>query len=1126
MLTNKNFVRSIAMLLAMLMVMALCLTGCGNKAADEALTKAEEAKTVADEVKAALANYLTTADAEAKVNALVDAALADGAATKAEIQELSAKLADYVTLAQVEALITEKIAASAIAGAVTKAEIEEILSKYYTKEEVDAKFENYFGEFTAEEVLTILKDAMSLKEWDKTSDVVLKTIEDLQILLDALNTETYTQANMKKVNECLAPFGIVAFADGADADTRLDELKGDADAIAAIAKALEYTILRQATLEDMAELKAAVDAAVAVPTFEKSFSALKADLYGLGDLYTVGDYDGTNNAWNPDKYAAAGYYHESPVAKNGAVQVQIVTLVDKAGFHAFNEGYDALLAEYYADKTHATGADGWIENLAAYNVYKVTTNTLGTVTTDLQIALTTATTAPANSEKLGTTVITDDAYLNKVFMGELKENEVLVSPLYTPDVTTLNYGDVTTDWKTTKTFEQVIDDLDLQQNGFGTWKSAYTLVYAQLDFVQLLADFTNNIFEGGVTTDADNSFVANTTPLAGSFLYDVIYANTDTMKTTAYNKVTDEAFLAALTAAMCEPIAENLPSSSEYSYLYYLLDDVDPMVQTFKMANGQAYDPTVGGFDRWSLYEAMMDKSFDLLWNKYKAQANEWANIILKDYISIVYEAKANQPGNVNGEAAISPKYNDTTKLAADMSVLGTGLTAGETTTAAELTTGFIAAFLTGDNTNFKTSKVYSALKLEEKFKNSNLAAFYLNNKKAVLSTTKVGDTATSTTYVWANPLASIEKNAENIRQRLTGSATYTELQIARADMATYKATGVSVREAFYDLLKEEIDNLDEIYGRFLFEDYKLMTYNNMVAKAAKIVTFYNKGVANAAQTAAVERYLTGVANESTINYTTGINVAWDASNPKKATSITFKANDLEASLTNGFLVTNVSKVTCDLWATSSPSGTDKVADAAMAKVDEFAAAATTTIENMVIKANFLNYLYEARGNLAAANVKYTNYIMGELPTAWDIKSALINENGLADDQITVTEFFHNRNDYKLADYKTAYVDNVLKLVADKDNLHVLLLSGKTIDEIVNLADQAAEAAKTFANELKAVKSSDDAKVWVVRKYSPYTANADYYYIGTYAVTLDTILNTMPGKVTQYKTDAGNVNLY
>jgi Na+-transporting methylmalonyl-CoA/oxaloacetate decarboxylase gamma subunit len=71
MLTNNKksyFVKGIAVLMAMLMVLSVCLTGCGKKAdeaiqkAENAQTSADEAKTAADAVYAALADYLKTAD--------------------------------------------------------------------------------------------------------------------------------------------------------------------------------------------------------------------------------------------------------------------------------------------------------------------------------------------------------------------------------------------------------------------------------------------------------------------------------------------------------------------------------------------------------------------------------------------------------------------------------------------------------------------------------------------------------------------------------------------------------------------------------------------------------------------------------------------------------------------------------------------------------------------------------------------------------------------------------------------------------------------------------------------------------------------------------------------------------
>ena len=1131
---NKNFVRSIAMLLAVLMVMALCLTGCGNKAADEALTKAEEAKTAADAVAEALDGYVSKED-KATVKALVIEALGDDYATAAEIDALAEKLAAYVTADDVSKMIKDEMAKYALdklkGELMTKDDVLKILENYYTKAEIDEKFKNIWGEFSAAEVQAILKDAMSLKEWDKTSDVVLTTIEYLQVLLKSLDEETYTQANMKKVNECLAPFGIVAFKDGADADTRLDELKGNDAAIAEVAKLLEYTILRQATLEDMAELKAAVDAAVAVPTFEKSFAKMKADLYGLGDLYVVGNYDGTNDAFKADKYNEynLSYYHETAVKGTDQAKVQIVTLADKAGFHAFANAHDALLAEYYADKTSAEGSDGWMKNLTVYTLYEVSETVAGVTTKHLETKASGA--APANSTVLGKTMLSmanaaDAVYLNKVYQNKTAENEVLLFPLYDVDPNGLAIMNVTTDFEDTNTFPIVVDDLACAQSGDGVWATTYTLVWVQLNLVQAFADLANDLFQGGVKT-VNNPLVSDSdleddSFFAVSFLKDTIYNNTDSFLAKNYNNITDAEFLAALTAEMCEPVVPGV-----YDYPVYLMEEVELYVELFKMMNGQAYDPTVGGFDKWDLYEKMMDKTFDLLWDKYKKQAADWANVILKDYISVAYEAVANTVGNTN---TIGVNYTDKGDLVDAMNnalALG-GLTTAETITEDELTDGFLAAFLTGDNTLLADSYIYDALELTDKFEKSNLLAFYLNNGAAKVSTTKVDDLTASAGLVYANPLASIAKDAENIRQRLTGSMIYTELAIARADKDTYKASGVSVREAFYGLLKEGVENLDEIYARFLLEDYKKMTYNEMAVKAEKIVTFYNKGVADAAQTAAIERYLTGVATAATTedDILVGINAPKNATS-KKITSVTYKANDLEDTLTNGFLTTNIGAVTVNVFATSSGAGTDKVAAEAMKKIDAFAAEATTTIENVLVKALFLNYLWEARGNLAAANITYGNYVEDNFPTAWNVSIQLMEANNTADNQITVVEFFHNRGDYKLADYKTAYVDEVLKLVADKDNMHVALLSGKSIDDIVALDDAGLTklVADTFKAKLAAVKSSAN-KTWVVGKYSPYTALADYYYIGEYAVDLDKILNTMDGRATTYRDNSGTHKLY
>ena len=132
MLTNNKksyFVKGIAVLMAMLMVLSVCLTGCGKKAdeaiqkAENAQTSADEAKTAADAVKALLADYLKTADGatKAEVDAKIEAALAPFATTEA--------LAAFVKSADFDALVAD------LEGYVTKAALEEALKGYVTDAE-------------------------------------------------------------------------------------------------------------------------------------------------------------------------------------------------------------------------------------------------------------------------------------------------------------------------------------------------------------------------------------------------------------------------------------------------------------------------------------------------------------------------------------------------------------------------------------------------------------------------------------------------------------------------------------------------------------------------------------------------------------------------------------------------------------------------------------------------------------------------------------------------------------------------------------------------------------------------------------------------------------------------------
>jgi hypothetical protein len=241
MLTNNKksyFVKGIAVLMAMLMVLSVCLTGCGKKA-DEAIQKAEnaqnaadEAKTAADAVKAALADYLKAADGatKAEIEAMIDAALAKYetdknanalAALEAKIMALltedalkeTLKLADYDESADLTALETSLKAL--IGGKADKGDFDALKSAFETLKgestlslsDLEAKLDALYavganGEVTgvlanyatkgetAEKVYAILKAFYDVNENGKFVDADGK---ELEIDMATMSAETITE---------------------------------------------------------------------------------------------------------------------------------------------------------------------------------------------------------------------------------------------------------------------------------------------------------------------------------------------------------------------------------------------------------------------------------------------------------------------------------------------------------------------------------------------------------------------------------------------------------------------------------------------------------------------------------------------------------------------------------------------------------------------------------------------------------------------------------------------------------------------------------------------------------------------------------------------------------------------
>ncbi len=1101
MLTNnkKNFVRSIAMLLAMLMVMAVCLTGCGNKTADEALTKAEEAKTVADEVKAALADYLKNADAEAKVSALVDAALADGYASAEELDALAKKLEQYVTTDKVAELIKNEVAAAAIEGAMTKDEIMKILENYYTKDEVDAKLKNYFGEFSAEAVQKMLKDvdkAMNEEEWDKASDIVIATIEDMQDLIKALQNGTYTQANMAAVNKALEPLNIVAFEkddDGKTLVTREDEY-GDE-----FAKLLEYTILRVASVDAMNDLKDAVSDALAVPTFESEVVALANSLYALGELVPFGSYD-SDNKFVADKWTTAGSYHGVKYAKGAQKLTQVVTLNDKEAFHAWIKAYDALMVTYAKENL----AD--LDYFAVSNVFSQTTTTNGT--TMVSIAASTNATMDGWT-KVGETVFGDYSdYLHQVYGNSLKDNEIMKLP----GVDGWISNRVMTDYKTTGKYadsgaggegdykiysdasnNSAIDTEVVNMFGYAyaaatvQLEDAYFSVLQQLDACQDAVNKVNGIFG----TDA----------IATNFLYGTIYKNA--LATKQWANVTDADLLNALTADMCE-------DGGVKEYPKYLLTDVVSAMDRSLMINGKSSV----GIKKYDLYLQMIAKSYDLLWSKYQNLAYEWLDQILADYMSVVDYAK--EKGST--DAAQWPSQKNVTSESE-----------------------FINAFATG--TAFTTSEIYKSLKVD--FSNNNLWMYYKNNG-AAYTFGGVGGTSVTFSAFLADPVKTIKSNAEDVKLRLTGSVLDFNIRIANADKAALKESGVSVDRAFYSILKEAIANLDEVYDRFLLDDYKMMVYNDTKVLADKVVDFYyleDSGVKNGTSAeyenvtkeqvkAAVQQYLFAV------DMTDTAKLAFSNTPTTKDGKITQLnpgenklGEKLGVKLNNNQLVANVSTISVNKYSTDA---TKKDAAEAMAKIDTYAAQAIAKVENLIIKANFEDYLNLARAN--SLTVKKAYFDATKLANQGDDTYGMFGDVLVSisltaadtDDSISIVSYQAKRGESGLAldDFKATYIE-VLKLIADKNNPHIALLKGESISKVV--ANYSTYMKDVFDSKIKEVKTSAvpvvdniDAK-WGEKTKAPIQIGT-YDYIGSAVVELDKVANahtyytvTKDNKSTEYK---------
>lgn len=1169
MLTNNKksiFVKSIAMIMAVLMVLAVCLTGCADKeaqaTANEALTTATEAKTAADAVKQALENYLPKTDAvtEAAIKAEIENALAGYAKTDAladfvksgDLTALSNKLADYVKTASLKAevekivgayvkpadlttevekltklitaagnkadtvkaeitetlkgyvttakldetvtALTNKVTAvedkvnaldidgkitTALVTYATKAEVEAlgarlekleevvraILDAFYTKEEVEtlegSAFEDLL-DLPAETITTLIKDKMSLTDWNETTPVVIETVDNIQTMLSKIykdagvneQADAYTKAAKDQINEYLKPLNIVMF----DSNYKVTDYNKNA-------KNLEYTILRVATLAELEELKAAVVNANAVKNFDEELKDLN-NTY----LFTIGD---EHTATDPKD-----------------LKVQTVTVANKAEINTYVEKYDELIIKYLTDAAgnafnYNTDYANTYGKQAVMNVWQhPTTGKLVVVDTAKTEYKTTESGKDVVWTKTSTvTILIEDKTGTDLANGSEWKKADEYGLIYLPqDIAEFDWANGATTLAKVNGNYGSNKDLEVAatfKNAEGTLKAVIEQTYDAQDLVNA----ANTIFD---------SFLA------------IVKAN-GTIKDGAQDKAlstvtapTAAQYLEALTVAMCTPVDDNNDGVVDTPYALYLLGEVkDAMraamarntcVDTDDAANNHSA-ALKAAIKEYDLYMNMYDKAWDLVFELYRVYAQNMLKIMLQDYISVIDNFKF---------ATTLPAQNVTT-LAEE-----SGFRA-QYEFKNEITDGFLNAFLGGAKASWSSSKAgdQAAIVVEEDFTNTALVNYYgATNGAAYTAKDKA---------VIANPAKTIVDNAEYLNMFLTASVQNIVIDIRLAQKDTVKGDSKyynDIDKFFEELLNTAVDNLNEVYNRFLFEDYKADKINETYVFATTITNFFS-GADIEVLIEAMEHYLTGYSYTATSAPAEGVT--------------TNKLWATEASLVNASMTTEFAGVTVNKFAYIDGKNTvELTATEEMKNIDKKVAAYETKLENMAIKYNFLTYLDVATINV---NRAYLNY-MGISTLTYDMINGLVAERNMADTTITVTKLQEQMGAIKLDEYVASYT-NLLTLIANKENV-------KHLDYLKNGKIPADDGAAYFAKALEAVKSTFvPAHGYltginnVVKPVAAIGTDA-YAFIGTSVVSFDEVVNVNTKYIAEYDADGNPVikNLY
>jgi len=954
-----------------------------------------------------------------------------------------------------------------------------ILNAFYSQDDVatleDATLGEQLATLDPAAVTQLIKDKMdladkmSLKEWNAATEQVLATIRTLQSLVSKIYSGlgVYSEANMDKIDKILADAKIdVQFFDETN-----DYATADKEYTL---KMLEYAILRVPTTARLDEIKTALAEANAVLTFEEELEKLYAE-----KLDTIG--------------------HK--VTHTDGNTYQVVTYSDLEAFNDFVLAYDALITKYMTEE-HLFGTDYDGFNYFSSYQYKFTKD-----------GVTKVSSSSTYGEDDGNGNFVDWGAPTGITLIRHNHGAVYGTARYAHGALELRYN-----------YNYYWSNIDNQDKLIWDWYSMTTVVF-EGNLYGTGKTYTrtpnDNLYNDQVQVptwpEEDNecdtyysmylqlqtcyNYLKVAKQAFDTFLIQTIYNNNKT----SFNNVApadqwaaDDTYLGLLTAEMCTKI----PNGKDYTY--YLLNYVTPAVERAVDRNTCACnntkevlnDKTTGM--NYDLYLKMMDKVWDELFGIYKSYAKTMAEIMKADYTSVTYAL-----ADSNGALAITPAFQ---------AILVQGIANGK------YTPGFVETFMNGGNafTGWTSSTVnyggFGALTLPKSEK-------YFTNLSSYLVAPNGTARDSKGNVIAADPAQTIIDNQIAIRNYLTASVVpaisyLNTMELTDDEVQAAKAAGTSPANLFLALLTSMRDNMDEVYARYLLEDYKKLVANQVYVEAKETANRYS-GAGDQALIQALQLYLTGYSNETSVK-------AEDVVAP------TFVSGNEagERTMAHASLLTALAGVTLDPTE-GLPYETEDGYQADVKKTSQTAketlipvivAEFKEDMRDWAVMENFVEYIDKARNNLELA---YFDYLLANGVTV-NMIDGLSSQRNIYDSAITIKEYQHDRHDIVFEGYSEAYADLLDYIASAEDEEHMKDLNKGTFADAQKKINSSNVWTRTDAvinykhpmlvgvdeNGFGIYKTIDEAHfVLYPVNSSTSSSTASYRFVGAAAEAFDEVIN-------------------